>query len=122
MNIVSARFAELQRLVKQGMEKKEPRTEAQEDQMALEDMILLKEGAFSLARYRRKWKRQRSLHLDELPSHERAIIERERADQKDFPAPPKSDEYVSRPEWTENNGPSSNDVPIAWMSKEDDAE
>lgn len=116
MNIASARFAELQRLVKKGMEQQNrQRTEADEDQMALEDMILLKEGAFSLARYRRKWKRQRSLHLDELPAHERAIIERERANQKDFPAPLKGDEYISRPVWTENNGPSSNDVPVAWM-------
>ena len=115
MNIVSARFAELQRLVKKGIEKAEPRTEAQEDQMALEDMILLKEGAYSLARYKRKWKRERSLKLRELSAEDRAIIERERANQKDFPAPLKGDEYISRPAWTENNGPSSNDVPVAWM-------
>lgn len=97
MNIASARFAELQRLVKKGMEKTEPRTEAQEDQMALEDMILLKEGAFALARYKRKWRQNRSLKLRELPEHERAIIERERADQKDFPAPPQGRKALRPP-------------------------
>ncbi len=109
MNIASAKFKELLALVKNG-ERPEPRTEAQEDQMAIEDLILLKEGAFALARYKREQRlKKKSLKLNELSPEDRAIIERERADQKDFPPPPKGDNYAPRPDGMEN------DIPIAWM-------
>jgi hypothetical protein len=113
MNEVAARFKELQDLVSQG-ERPEPRTEAQEDQMALEDMILLIEGAFALARYRRKWKQDRSLKLKELSPEDRAIIEREQANQKDFPDPPKGKVYAPRPKGQASES-SKNSIPVAWM-------
>lgn len=114
MNIASARFQELQKLVKNGEEKR-PRTEAEEDQLALEDMIYLREGAVALARYRRQQRLKKSLKLSELSPQDRAIIERERENQKDFSPPPKSNVYAPRPKDGEDNGPSDNDVPIAWM-------
>lgn len=96
MNIASVRFQELQKLVKNGEEKR-PRTEAEEDQLALEDMIYLREGAFALARYRRKQRLKKSLKLSELSPQDRAIIDRERDAQKDFPAPAKGGIYAPRP-------------------------
>jgi hypothetical protein len=112
MNIAAMKFLELQALVKEGLNAKEPRTEADEDQMALEDMIFLKEGAVSLARYRRKWKQERSLKLSEHPENERAIIEREREDQKDFPKPEPGSYYT--PRFNQDGEPKhNNSVPIA---------
>ena len=113
MNIASARFQELQKLVKNG-EQPEPRTEAEEDQLALEDMIFLIEGAFALARYRCKWKKERSLKLNELSPEDRTIIERERSNQKDYPDPPKGRSYAPRPE-EQADGSAKNSIPIAWM-------
>lgn len=113
MNEAAARFKELQDLVSQG-EKPEPRTEAQEDQMALEDMILLIEGAVSLARYRRKWRHNKSLKLNDLSPEDRPIIEREQAKQKDFPPPPKGKVYAPRPEGHASES-SQNSIPVAWM-------
>lgn len=114
MNIASARFQELQKLVKNGEEKR-PRTEAEEDQLALEDMIFLIEGAYALARYRRKWREQRhSLKLNELSPEDRTIIERERSNQKDYPDPPRAKNYAPRPE-EQADDPAKNSIPVAWM-------
>lgn len=98
MSIAEERFKKLTGMVEDGVKAQEPpapRTIEQEDQMALEDMILHLDGPDALARYQRR--KVHSLKLNELPPNERAIIERERANQHDFPRPATGGMYAPRP-------------------------
>jgi hypothetical protein len=52
----TAAYTRLRRLVDAAEAAPRPRTEADEDRLALEDMIWLKEGALPLMRYRRLWR------------------------------------------------------------------
>ncbi|MDW5563933.1 MAG: hypothetical protein SA339_11975 [Methanomassiliicoccus sp.] len=63
-----------------------PRTEAEEDQIALELFILEHEGEESLREYQANPTR-RALKFCELPQHQREIIERARLNQRDFSKP-----------------------------------
>lgn len=58
MDANAAAFCRLQLMVQQAEVAPRPRTEAEEDRMALEDLILSHEGPEALERYREKWKRE----------------------------------------------------------------
>jgi hypothetical protein len=51
----TAAFCRLQDMVSKAETPSRPRTIKEEDQIALEDLILLEEGLDSLARYQRRW-------------------------------------------------------------------
>lgn len=108
MSIADAQFQKLQRMVEDGLRESAPRTIEQEDRIALETMILELEGPDALAKYQRR--KMHHLKLAELPPKERAIIERERASQRDFPRPATGGIYAPRTADHENSGPDVDSV------------
>ncbi|MDW5564155.1 MAG: hypothetical protein SA339_13130 [Methanomassiliicoccus sp.] len=104
MSVADQQFKKLLSIVEEGKKAQEPRerTEAEEDQIALELFILEHEGPAGLENYQRL-KANKSLKLNELPPAERAIIERERVNQRDFTKPALGRVYAPRP--TEDQEP-----------------
>ncbi|MDW5562591.1 MAG: hypothetical protein SA339_05125 [Methanomassiliicoccus sp.] len=96
MSIADDQFKKLLGMVEEGKKAPRERTEAEEDQMALQLFILEHEGEESLKEYLANPTR-RTLKVFELPPHQREIIERARLDQKDFPKPVLGTIYAPRP-------------------------
>lgn len=99
MSAANAQFQKLLGIVDDGIraqEPKPPRTEAEEDQMALEWFILEHEGPESLEEYQRN-PTKKPLKLRELPPYQRAIIDRARKEQHDYDRPAPGRIYAPRP-------------------------
>jgi hypothetical protein len=104
MSIADEKFQQLTEMVQQGIKAQEPRerSEAEEDQIALELFILEHEGPESLAEYLAN-PTKKCLRYADLPPYQREIIAGARMNKRDFPRPAPRGVYAPRPAAPKDN-------------------